>query len=600
MSKQRSGYSKKRKFSANQFSVSSKCLKTSKTSTANTSDENVSKSRSEDQATNTCMSASARKIGLVNKASASSTNECQLNGYRIIDVDILGNIFKSMPCKECLECKLELIEDDTKRMGSASCLSLHCSSCGHSEEFYTSKKVGHCFEVNRRMIYGMRSIGCGLPGMKKFCSTMDMPQPVNPRAYSYHTKAILRATKDVAELTIKDAVEELHNVKSNEVDENGVLKTAISCDGTWQRRGFSSLNGCVTAISMETGKILDVEPLSKVCHTCKKFEGKDDLNTEELKAEHALKCKMNYSGSAPAMEPEGAKRMFKRSVTSHKLQYDELFGDGDSKSFSAVENIYKEEYDVVVKKKECVGHVQKRLGTALRKLKKEKKGLGGKGKLTDSMIDKMQNYYGIAIRSNTGNLEAMTNNVLATLFHCASNDEHPWHTTYCPPSKDSWCGYMRDKASKTTTYKHGKGLPRDVTMTLKPVYATLSDEALLRKCLDGKTQNQNESFNGMIWRRVPKTVFVGSDVFKVGVYDAVAHFNIGDKATTKVLEAMGLNPGSLNEAGVIQADWLRVHKADYKAETKNKTRRKVLRGQRKKTGDKNKEKEGETYAAGSF
>ena len=44
--------------------------------------------------------------------------------------------------------------------------------------------------------------------------------------------------------------------------------------------------------------------------------------------------------------------------------YDELFGDGDSKSFSAVENVYKEEYDVVVKKKEiCVGHVQKRLGT---------------------------------------------------------------------------------------------------------------------------------------------------------------------------------------------------------------------------------------------
>ena len=30
---------------------------------------------------------------------------------------------------------------------------------------------------------------------------MDMPQPVNPNAYSYHTKAILRATKDVAEST---------------------------------------------------------------------------------------------------------------------------------------------------------------------------------------------------------------------------------------------------------------------------------------------------------------------------------------------------------------------------------------------------------------
>jgi hypothetical protein len=47
----------------------------------------------------------------------------------------------------------------------------------------------------------------------------------------------------------------------------------------------------------------------------------------------------------------------------------------DSKSLnSAVENIYKEVYDAVVKKKECVGHVQKRLDTALRKLKRKKKG----------------------------------------------------------------------------------------------------------------------------------------------------------------------------------------------------------------------------------
>ena len=36
-------------------------------------------------------------------------------------------------------------------------------------------------------------------------------------------------------------------------------------------------------------------------------------------------------------------------------------------------------------KKECVGHVQKRIGTALQKLKKENKGIGGKGKLTDTL-----------------------------------------------------------------------------------------------------------------------------------------------------------------------------------------------------------------------
>ena len=131
----------------------------------------------------------------------------------------------------------------------------------------------------------------------------------------------------------------------------------------------------------------------------------------------------------------------------------------------------------------------------------------GKGKLTDSMIDKMQNYNGIAIRSNKGSLNTMKSNILATLFHCASNDERPYHSAYCPKGEDSWCGYQRDKAKNTKTYKHGKGLPREIIEELKPVYACLSEDDPLRKCLDGKTQNQNEAFNGMIWQIIPKSVF---------------------------------------------------------------------------------------------
>ena len=84
-------------------------------------------------------------------------------------------------------------------------------------------------------------------------------------------------------------------------------------------------------------------------------------------------------------------------------------------------------------------------------------GEGG-GKLTDNTIDKLQNYYGIAIRSNSGSLKAMENYVLASLWHCASNDKKPLHT-HCPDGKDSWCGYKRDNSNKTSTYKHGKGLP---------------------------------------------------------------------------------------------------------------------------------------------
>lgn len=60
------------------------------------------------------------------------------------------------------------------------------------------------------------------------------------------------------------------------------------------------------------------------------------------------------------MEPEGAERIFQRSVKLHNLRYTEFYGDGDSKSFSRVKGVY-EDADVEMEKKECIGHVQKRV-----------------------------------------------------------------------------------------------------------------------------------------------------------------------------------------------------------------------------------------------
>ena len=116
------------------------------------------------------------------------------------------------------------------------------------------------------------------------------------------------------------------------------------------------------------------------------------------------------------MEPEGAERIFQRSVELHNLRYTEFYGDGDSKSFSRVKGVY-EDAGIEMEKKECIGHVQKRVWTALRKLKRENPGLGGKGNLTDSQIDKLQNYYGIAIRSNVGDLAGMKKTIHASLMH---------------------------------------------------------------------------------------------------------------------------------------------------------------------------------------
>lgn len=93
--------------------------------------------------------------------------------------------------------------------------------------------------------------------------------------------------------------------------------------------------------------------------------------------------------------------------------------------------------------------------------------------------------------------------------------------------------------------------------------------------LGRKDPNQNESFNGMIWDRVPK-VFVGSQVFSLGLYYAVAHFNVGATATERVLENMKIKPGKFCEDQCRQKDRQRVKMANDEVGEKAKKRRKVL------------------------
>ena len=106
-------------------------------------------------------------------------------------------------------------------------------------------------------------------------------------------------------------------------------------------------------------------------------------------------CTLNHEGSAPSMAPVGARSVFERSIEKHNLRYTSFYGDGDSKGFASVKDVYG---DVEVEKFECVGHYQKRVGTRLRKLKKNTKGLK---ELTEVVIDKLQNYFGVALRFST-------------------------------------------------------------------------------------------------------------------------------------------------------------------------------------------------------
>ena len=171
---------------------------------------------------------------------------------------------------------------------------------------------------------------------------MNIPNLPTKNNYGKLSNSLKTAVFNVAQESMKNAGEEL---KSEDREECGV-----SVDGSWQKRGYVSLNGCVTAISIDSGKILGVEPMSRHCKECEIYNKLDkESNKYKLWKEKHMDCKINFKGSAPAMEPEGAERIFQRSVQKHGLYYTKYYGDGDSKSFQRVQNVYKDDGKLVEK-----------------------------------------------------------------------------------------------------------------------------------------------------------------------------------------------------------------------------------------------------------
>ncbi|GFU49515.1 uncharacterized protein TNCV_1590611 [Trichonephila clavipes] len=199
----------------------------------------------------------------------------------------------------------------------------------------------------------MRCIGQGLESLKTFCAVMSLPNPVEQKSYDVINNKLSRVMKEVAEESMKRAA-----VDENSSSPDNLL--TVSGDGTWKKRGHSSLIGVCTVIKGKTG-------------------------------------------------------------------------DGDTKTFNVLSENKPYGDDHLIQKIECVGHVQKRMGTRLRKLKlvysKKKlsdgKTIGGKGRLTDSLIDKLAHYYGNAIRCNSTSVKEMRKAIWAVWDHSCSTDDEP-------------------------------------------------------------------------------------------------------------------------------------------------------------------------------
>ena len=136
-----------------------------------------------------------------------------------------------------------------------------------------------------------------------------MPPPMDRKSYRKSYTRLYQAYSKVVQDSLSDAASQVAGAP----DDTGITNVMASFDGTWQRRGYSSLNGVITCIS--NGKVVDYEVLSKVCLQCKYWgKQKKGQQFEEWKLHH--NCSINHTGSAGSMEVTGVVHMFQRSVST--------------------------------------------------------------------------------------------------------------------------------------------------------------------------------------------------------------------------------------------------------------------------------------------
>ncbi|GFY25507.1 uncharacterized protein TNCV_2486271 [Trichonephila clavipes] len=117
-------------------------------------------------------------------------------------------------------------------------------------------------------------------------------------------------------------------------------------------RGHTSLYGIGIVIDIMTSLVVDFEVLSKYCHECSMAA--KDMGSMEMHAAYIL---------------------WNRSISDCAMRYTTVLCDGDAKTHQHLNGKKCMEmmssFDVVIVKEECVNHVAKRLGTALRNKVKE-------------------------------------------------------------------------------------------------------------------------------------------------------------------------------------------------------------------------------------
>ena len=335
---------------------------------------------------------------------------------------------------ECSRCQqiggLKLSSCPESRQGFAVRLLLHCALCGYEfGQEYSSPRTNmdrpglKPFAINDILVMFFNQSGSmGHTGMKLLGALLGS-KVLHLKTFQDKENRLIDTIVDATEDVLQRSAQVVREayLELNPDTSDSPLDITVSFDGTWHKRGHTSLYGVGAVIDVLTGLVLDYTVCSKYCHACTlkeaEFGSRNCAEFEAWFANHEADCCADYKGSSNAMEAECARRLWSRSIDLHNIRYTGMLRDGDSKAFGAVTKLAPYP-DVTIEREECVNHAHKRLGTALLNLTKTAK-LGGRGhgRLTQTKALTLQGYYRGAITSHIGDADGMRHAVWASLLH---------------------------------------------------------------------------------------------------------------------------------------------------------------------------------------
>ncbi|GFX54445.1 uncharacterized protein TNCV_2593791 [Trichonephila clavipes] len=222
------------------------------------------------------------------------------------------------------------------------------------------------FDVNMRIEQGILSLGLGYSSLEKFCMHMNLSIKSSKTFNSCKAKVLnghLVGSNQLL-LDVRKNIRDAYGSKNYK----DIVDIGVSYDGSWLTRGHTSNIGVGCDIDLLSGFVIDYEVMSKRCGECEqtKFAFEEDSAEFRIWYEgHQDVCSATHVGSSGAIKENAAVKLWERSE-SIGFQYTTLLHDGDSKSFLELKerNVYRSETQI--KKEECINHVSKWLGTALR------------------------------------------------------------------------------------------------------------------------------------------------------------------------------------------------------------------------------------------